>query len=69
MLCCLSQVSLISRGNKEEGEKMMGEGREEQGKGQQVRRRQKMRVKEQIREGDPGGRDKRRYERSGWHRG
>lgn len=59
MLCCLSQVSLISRGNKEEEEKRMGEGREEQGKGQQVRRRQKMRVKGQLREDDSGGRDER----------
>lgn len=43
----------------------MGEGRKEQGKGQQVRRRQKMRAKGRIREGDPGGRDKRRDERGG----
>ena len=33
----------------------MREGREEQGKGQQVRRKQKMRGDGQIWEGDPGG--------------
>lgn len=43
----------------------MGEGREEQEKGQQVKRKQEMRPKGRIRESDPGGRDKRRNERGG----